>query len=87
MTKQKGKWQELEQLKPFSKKIQEFTLNIAITEKNEKQYVRLQLSILGTQEAFSNKVDPDIDGFTDGPVVQWDVDIVKIILKMNPNKQ
>ena len=32
-------------------------------EKNEKQYVRLQLSIPGTQGAFSDKVAPDIDYF------------------------
>ena len=33
------------------------------TEKNKKQYVRLQLSIPGTQGAFSDKVAPDIDYF------------------------
>ena len=32
-------------------------------EKNEKQYVRLQLSIPGTQGAFSDKVAPYIDYF------------------------
>ena len=39
------------------------TSNAAITKRNEKQYVRLQLSITGTQEpsdSFSDKVPPDI---------------------------
>ena len=63
MTEQKGKVYYLEQLK------QEVTLNIVITEKNEKQFVRLQLSIPGTQGAFSDKVTPDIYDFTDNPVV------------------
>ena len=46
MTEQKGKdTTELDQLKHFSTKIQEVTSNVAITEKNEKQYVKLQLSI------------------------------------------
>ena len=35
---------ELEQLKHLSTKIQEVTSNVAITEKNEKQHGRLQLS-------------------------------------------
>ena len=53
MTEQKGKgYQILEQLKYLSTKIQEVISNVVITEKNEKQYVRLQLSIPGTQEAF-----------------------------------
>ena len=51
--------------------------NVAITEKNEKQHVRLQLSIPGTQEAFPDKVAPDIDEFTDEPVVQCDVQVIK----------
>ena len=34
-------------------------------------YVRT--GIPGTQWAFSDKVTPDIDGFTDKPVVQCDV--------------
>ena len=46
MTEQKGKGtKELEQLKLLSMKIQKVTLNVAIAEKNEKHYVRLQLSI------------------------------------------
>ena len=50
---------------------------MAITSKNEKQYVRLQLSIRETQGAFSDKVAPNIDGFTDEPVVQCHVEVVK----------
>ena len=37
------------------------------------------LSIPGTQEAFSDKVIPNIDGFTDEPVVQCE----KICKKIN----
>ena len=61
-------------------KIQEATSNVVITEKNEKQYVRqvIQLGIGGTQGALSDKVTTDIDGFTDEPVVQCDVRVVKI---------
>ena len=67
-------------------KIQEATSNVAITEKNEKQYVRIcpiyigqiiQLGIPGTEEAFSDKVTPDIDGFTEESVVRYDVPVVK----------
>ena len=55
------------------------TSNVVINEKNEKQYVRLQPSIPGTQGAFLDKVTPDIYGFTDEPVVhQCDVQVVKI---------
>ena len=36
-----------------------------------------RLNIPGTQEAFSDKVVPDSDGFTDEPVVQCDVQVVK----------
>ena len=41
----------LEQLKHLIIKIQEVTSNVAITEKNEKKYVRkiIQLGIRGTQ--------------------------------------
>ena len=53
------------------------TLNIAITEKNEKQYVRLQLSLPRTQEAFSEKAAPDIDRFNDESVVPCDVQVVE----------
>ena len=54
-------------------KTQEATSNVAITEKNEQQYVRLQLTKYTSDRcwAFSDKaVAPDIDGFTDEPVVQ-----------------
>ena len=55
------------------------TSNVVITEKNEKQYVRqiTQLGIPGTQGAFSDKITPDIESFTDEPVVQCDVRVVK----------
>ena len=48
-------------------KIQEVTSNAVITEKNENQYVILQLSIPGTQRSFLDKVTFDIDGFTAEP--------------------
>ena len=64
----------------MSTKLQEITSNVAISEKNEKQYVRLQLSITGTQEAFLDKVTPDIDGFTGEQVVQCDVQVVKFFV-------
>ena len=75
----KGKGtKELDQLNHLSTKIQEVTKNVAITEKNEKQYVRLQLIIPRTLGEFLNKVTPDIDGFTDEPVVhQCDVQVVE----------
>ena len=45
MTKQRGKsTKELEQLmKNLTTKMQEVTSNVAVSEKNQKQYVRLQL--------------------------------------------
>ena len=46
-----------------------------ITEKNEKLYQTT--GIPGTQGAFSDKVTPDIDGFTDEPVVQCEVQVLK----------
>ena len=51
----------------MSIKIQEVTSYVAITEKNEKQYVRqiIQLGIRGTRGEISDKVTPDIDGFAD----------------------
>ena len=51
----------------MSIKTQEVTSNVAITEKNEKQYVRqiTQLGIRGTRGEISDKVTPDIDGFAD----------------------
>ena len=57
---------ELEKLKHLSKKIQEAISNIIITETNEKL-----CQTTGTQGAFSDKVIPDIDGFTDEPMVQY----------------
>ena len=54
------------------------TSNVSITEKNEKRYVKLPLSIPGTQGAFSDKVVPDIDDFTDESDVQCNVKVVKI---------
>ena len=60
--------------------MQEVTSNVAITEKNEKQYMRqiIQLRIPGPQEAFSDEVTPpDFDDFTDGQVVQCDVQVVR----------
>ena len=54
-------------------KIQEVIWDVAITEKTEKQYVKLQLSILGTQGTFSS----DIYGFTDKTVVQCDIQVVE----------
>ena len=53
------------------------TSNNAFTEKNEKQYVRLQLNIPGTYWASSNTFARDIDGFTDEPVVQREVQVAK----------
>ena len=46
-----------------------------ITKKNEKLYQTT--GIPGTQGAFSDKVTPDIDGFTDEPVVQCEVLVLK----------
>ena len=44
----------------------------------EKKKVRLQLSVLGTQGTILEMVTPDIDGFTDEPVVhQCDVQVVE----------
>ena len=39
-------------------KIQDVTLNAVIAENNEKRYARLQLSIPGTQGAYSDKIAP-----------------------------
>ena len=36
-----------------------------------------QVYIAGTQGAFSDEVTPETDGFTDEPVVQCDVRVVK----------
>ena len=63
--------------KAFEHENTKSTSNFAITEKTEKQYVRLQLRILETQGAYSNKVAPDIDCFTKEAVVQCDLEVVK----------
>ena len=57
----------------------EMSLNVVITEKIENQYVSkiMQVGILRTQGVFSDKVTQDVDGFTDEPVVQYDVRVVK----------
>ena len=55
-------------MKHLSAKIQKAISNIVITEKNEK--LSLTSEIPEIQGAFSDKVTPDIDGFTDEPVVQ-----------------
>ena len=54
-------------------KIQEVISNIVFTEKNEKLCQTAEIP--ETQGAFSDKVALDIDGFTDEPVVQCDVQI------------
>ena len=61
----------------MSTKIQEVTSNIVITEKNEK--LCHTTAIPRIQGAFSDKVTPNIDGFTDKPVVQYDVQVVENI--------
>ena len=55
-------------MKHLSAKIQKVTSNVVITQKNEK--LSLTSEILEIQGTFSDKVTPDIDGFTDEPVVQ-----------------
>ena len=80
MTGQKGKgYQGIRAIEAsrLSTKIREVTSNFAITERNEKQYVRLKLTIPGTQRTFSDKVVPDIYGFPDEPVVQCDVQVCR----------
>ena len=47
---------------------------LRLLRKMKKHYVRLQL---GTQGVFSDKVVPDIDGFTGEPVAQCDVQVVE----------
>ena len=55
-----------------------------ITEKNEK--LSQTTGIPGTQEAFSEKVTPDIDVFTDEPTFQCDAQVVENTLLTIPNK-
>ena len=52
---------------------------LRLLRKMKKQYVgqTILLGILGIQGAFLEKVTPDIGGFTDEPVVQCDVRVVK----------
>ena len=66
---------ELGQLNHLSTKIQEVISNIVITEKNEK--LCQTAGIPGTERAFSDKVTLNIDGFTDEPLVQCDVQVVE----------
>ena len=76
ITEQKGKGYEgirATEASYLSAKIQEVTSIVVITEKNEKPYVRQQLSISATQGSFSDKVIPDIDCFPDESAVQCDV--------------
>ena len=71
---QKGKaYQGLKAIEALRAKIQEVIWDVAITEKTEKQYVKLQLIIPGTQGTFSS----DIYGFTDKTVVQCDIQVVE----------
>ena len=59
----------------MSTKTQELISDIVINEKNEKQY---QITgIPRTHGACSDKVTPDIDGFTDKLVVQCYVQVVE----------
>ena len=79
--RKKGKSiKKLDQLKHFNIKTQELASNVAINQKNEKQYVRPQSSIPETKGFFLDNVTPDINGFTDEPVVhQCDFQVVKNI--------
>ena len=82
----KGKITKELELKHLCTKIRDVTSNVAIAEKNWKQYVRLPLSISGTQGAFLDKVIPDIDGFTDEPVVyQRNAQVVENFCKQVDN--
>ena len=53
--------------------IQELTSNVAITEKNEKQYIRkiIQLCIQGTHRAFSDTVTVEIHIVHSHPPLCW----------------
>ena len=73
----RNEYQGIRSAEAFEYENKQVPSNITITEKNEKQCVRLQLSIPRTEGKFSCKVAPDIDGFTDKPVIQWDVQVVK----------
>ena len=58
-------------------KVQEVISNIVITEKMKNYAVCQTTGIPETKGALSDKVSPNIDGFTDGPVVQCDVQFVE----------
>ena len=87
----KGKvTKELEQLKSLSLKIQKATSkNVAVTEKNGRQYVRHT-----NQGHLSTNVTPVID-LTDEPVIQYDVPVIensfvddcKQMIKMTTNNR
>ena len=51
------------------------TSNISITEQNKKQHFKIQLRIPETPGTFTERIAPDIVGFTDKPVVQHQCDI------------
>ena len=51
------------------------TSNIAISEQNNKQHFKIQLRIPGIPGAFSERIAPDIVGFTDKPVIQHQCDV------------
>ena len=48
-----------------------------LEKKKEKQYVRIQLSIPQIHGEFSDNVAPNINSFTNEPVVQYDIEFVK----------
>ena len=61
--------------------------NLTVTEESDICYVHIcptyvgqfiPLGKLGTQRAFSDKFTPDIDGYTDEPVVLCHVRVAKI---------
>ena len=60
-------------MKHLSTKIQEVTSNVVINNKNGK--LCQTTGIPGIQGTISDKITSDIDGFTDEPVVQCDVEV------------
>ena len=72
---------ELEQSKHSSTKIQEARSNVAITEKEGKichtNHIYYRYLYQGTPGAFSGNVTPDIGYFTDEPIVQCNVSVIK----------
>ena len=70
-----GCYQGIRAAKAFdSENTREMISNITITEKNETCQTA---ETPGAQGAFSDKVAPDTDIFTDEPVIQRDVQVVK----------